>query len=319
MPASDAVLTAPYTLAYPYKRSLGAVLSAFFTALRDGQLLGAKTSTGDVICPPTEYAPWTGEATRELVPVGPGGEVTAWTWVEQPGDKHPLDHPFAFALIRLEGATSTTLHVVDTGDERAMKTGMRVTALWATDRTGTMRDIAAFVPGDEALPVPDRPAHDEAKGPEKPVRKLITPIRLDYTIAAGVGQTVFLKALMQRKLLGSVDPESGEVYVPMRHSSPINGKRCLQTREVAHEGSVLTFCVVRIPFEGQRIPPPYVCAQVLLDGANTPLFHLVGGCDVDDVHTGMRVRAEWVEDDELAPTLESIKWFAPVAGEAGDA
>ena len=36
-PAAD-VLTAPYTLQYKYRRSLGPILSAFVTGLRDGRI-----------------------------------------------------------------------------------------------------------------------------------------------------------------------------------------------------------------------------------------------------------------------------------------
>jgi uncharacterized OB-fold protein len=38
------------------------------------------------------------------------------------------------------------LHVVDSGKESAMKTGMRVRARWADETTGAMTDIQAFVP-----------------------------------------------------------------------------------------------------------------------------------------------------------------------------
>ena len=37
------VLTAPHVLEYPYRRSVGPVLGRFFTALRDGKLVGVAT------------------------------------------------------------------------------------------------------------------------------------------------------------------------------------------------------------------------------------------------------------------------------------
>jgi len=40
--------------------------------------------------------------------------------------------------------------------------------------------------------------------------------------------------------------------------------------------------------------------------------------DSHEVRIGMRVEAVWVPDDELKPTLESIKWFRP-NGEPDDA
>ncbi len=35
------------------------------------------------------------------------------------------------------------------------------------------------------------------------------------------------------------------------------------------------------------------------------------GLPVEDVRMGLRVRAVWVPDAELAPTVESIRWFEP--------
>ena len=49
--------------------------------------------------------------------------------------------------------------------------------------------------------------------------------------------------------------------------------------EVKDTGMITTFCVVNIPFEGQELDPPYVAASVVLDGADTPLFHLIGNTD----------------------------------------
>jgi uncharacterized OB-fold protein len=140
-------LTAAHTLEYAYKRSLGPVLSRFFTGLRDKRIQGVKTGAGQVLVPPAEYDPATGEATTdEFVDVGPGGVVTSWAWVANPRAKHPLDHPFAFALVQLDGADTSLLHTVDTGDESSMSTGMRVKVKWADETIGQIQDIASFVP-----------------------------------------------------------------------------------------------------------------------------------------------------------------------------
>ncbi len=74
MPSREA-LHASHRLEYPYSRSVGPVIGAFLTGLRDGTLLGVKGSDGVVIVPPTEYDPATGDDTGEMVEVGPGGVV----------------------------------------------------------------------------------------------------------------------------------------------------------------------------------------------------------------------------------------------------
>ena len=141
------VLTAPHVLEYPYRRSVGPVLGRFFTALRDGKLVGVRTRRGRVLVPPAEYDPEAGAAVSdEFVDVGPGGVVTTWSWVVRPRAKQPLGHPFAWALIRLDGADTAMLHAVDAGDPSRMKTGMRVVPRWREDRTGVITDIECFEP-----------------------------------------------------------------------------------------------------------------------------------------------------------------------------
>ncbi|MCA9678485.1 MAG: OB-fold domain-containing protein [Myxococcales bacterium] len=140
------VLSAPYVLEYTYQRSTGPVIGRFLTALRDGRLEGVRTATGRVLMPPLEYDPATGEATGEPVPLPPDGVVTTWAWVATPRPGHPLDRPFAWALIRIDGADTAMLHAVDAGAADAMRTGMRVTARWRAERTGSILDLACFVP-----------------------------------------------------------------------------------------------------------------------------------------------------------------------------
>lgn len=144
-PADD-VLTAHHVLSYDYRRSVGPVLGRFFTALRDRSTLGSRTADGRVLVPPMEYDPETGAAVEETFAVGPDGVVTTWAWVAEPLRNHPLAHPFAFALIRLDGATSSLLHAVDAGEESRMRTGMRVTPRWAPEPRGSILDIACFEP-----------------------------------------------------------------------------------------------------------------------------------------------------------------------------
>jgi len=154
---SDDILRAPLVIEYPFSRTLGPAQTAFFTGLREGIIVGSKGPDGKVVVPPVEYDPLTGEAVDDLVEVGQAGVVTGWAWVAEPGDKHPLDHPFAFALVKLDGADQPMVHVVDAGDESAMSTGMRVQVRWKAEREGHITDIEAFVPlasaaerGDEA-------------------------------------------------------------------------------------------------------------------------------------------------------------------------
>lgn len=143
----EAPLTARHHLEYAYRRSVGPVLGRFFGALRERRIEGIRTARGRVLVPPSEYDPETGEANGEdFVAVGPAGVVTTWTWVAKPRAKQPLQHPFAYALIRLDGADTALLHAVDAGSESRMRTGLRVRPRWRAETKGEIADIACFEP-----------------------------------------------------------------------------------------------------------------------------------------------------------------------------
>lgn len=142
------LLTAPHVLQYDYTRSVGRITGRFLTSLRERRIEGVRTVGARVVVPPTEHDPDTGEAvTDEFVEVGPGGVVTTWAWVLRPRAQQPLDRPFAWALIQLDGADTAMLHAVDAGASAAMRTGMRVVPRWREERTGMVTDIECFVPG----------------------------------------------------------------------------------------------------------------------------------------------------------------------------
>ena len=140
------VLTAPLVIEYPFSRSTGPVVGAFMTGLREGILVGITGSDGRVLVPPTEYDPQTGEDLTELVEVGPRGTVLTWAWVREPRPKHPLDKPFAWALVQPDGADVGFLQAVDAGSPEAMATGMRVQPRWAEEREGSIHDLACWEP-----------------------------------------------------------------------------------------------------------------------------------------------------------------------------
>lgn len=135
-----------YTLELPYRRSVGPVVGAFLTGLRERRIVGSRTAGGRVLVPPLEYDPDTGDAADEIVEVGSSGTVTSWAWVAEPLPKHPVDHPFAWVLVRLDGADTSLLHVLDGVAATEIATGMRVRVRWAEARTGHITDIACFEP-----------------------------------------------------------------------------------------------------------------------------------------------------------------------------
>src|SRR5688572_23577105 len=100
------VLSAVHTLEYPYTRSVGTVIGTFLAGLKEGRILGTRTASGKVLVPPSEFDPETSATLTDMCDVSDAGTVTTWSWVAEPRAKHPLQKPFAWGLIRLDGAST---------------------------------------------------------------------------------------------------------------------------------------------------------------------------------------------------------------------
>jgi uncharacterized protein len=139
------VLNAPHVMEFGYTRSTGPVVGAFLTGLRDRKVLGAKDSQGRIVVPPPEYDARTAAPTdpAQLVEVASEGVVTSWSWNPLPRAGQPFDRPFAWALVKLDGADTAMLHALD-AERDAITTGMRVRVRWAEETTGFISDIACF-------------------------------------------------------------------------------------------------------------------------------------------------------------------------------
>lgn len=311
-------LRASLEVSFDYTRSLGPVLGPFLTGLRDRRILGARASDGAVHAPPFEFDPVTGSPPGELVEVGPNGTVVSWTWLEAPLEGQPLGRPFGWALIRLDGADTALLHAVDAGSPGALHTGLRVAPRWAQHRAGSIRDIACFEPEAAAGGGPGpsaeaaRPEDAGQRGDaEPPVTMTVTPIRLRYDHTASAAEASYLRGLAAGKLIGQLCPACGQVYIPSRGTCPSDGVPTDAEVELPDTGTVTTFSVVDVAYPGQQIPPPYVAAAILLDGADIAFHHLVTGCDPAQVHLGMRVRAAWKPREQWALGTDTISHFAP--------
>ena len=317
---TDTPLTAPMEIAFDYTRSLGPVLGQFMTALRERRVLGARSADGTVHSPPFEYDPVTSLPPRELVAVGPAGTVLTWSWLAEPLPGQPLDRPFGWALIRLDGADTAMLHAVDAGSADAMRTGMRVRPRWAAKRVGSIRDIACFEPCDqapgvsettEASEMPEVPEVPLAGADAAPVTMTVTPVRLRYQHTASPGESTYLRGLADGRLIGQRCPACGKVYIPSRGTCPVDGVPADIAVELPDTGTVTTFSIVNVAYPGQQVTPPYVAAAVLLDGADIAFQHLILGCEPGEVRIGMRVRAVWRPRDEWATTVSAISHFTP--------
>ena len=111
----------------------------------------------------------------------------------------------------------------------------------------------------------------------EPVTMMAATTRLDFEFTAGVAMSKNLHGYEQGKFIGQRCPKCKKVYIPSRGSCPTDGLPTDEIVELPNTGTVTTYCIVNVPFAGQSIEIPYICAQILLDGANLSFMGLHPG------------------------------------------
>ena len=140
------ILNQAFELGFTYTRSTGPVVGRFLTELKKRNIVGIKASDGRVVVPPMEYDPDTAAELSEFVEVGQQGEIVSFAWVKEPRAAHPMQVPFAWAMIKLDGADVPMVHCVAAKSESDISTGARVRAVWADETVGFITDIRCFEP-----------------------------------------------------------------------------------------------------------------------------------------------------------------------------
>jgi uncharacterized OB-fold protein len=268
------------------------------TALTDQRILGIRSGER-VLVPPTEWDPATGAAldAGQMVEVGPAGTVESWTWVPAPTEQHPVDVPFAFAMVRLDGASTPLLHAVDAGSPDAMSVGMRVAPRWRGTRIGHIRDITAFVPGEVAQ------VDGADTGPaDEPVTMMDYDAAITYRNPVPPVNDRLREVSRQQRILGQRCPVCERVYAGGRGYCPIDAVELGEQHDVdlPQTGTITNFTIVTpVQYPGQTETEPFARVFVLLDGTDVVLpYQPVIELPVEDVKVGKRVAAAWAPPND---------------------
>ncbi len=142
-------------------------------------------------------------------------------------------------------------------------------------------------------------------------------LALPYQYFAGRTGSRFLIGLRdEKKIMGIRCEACDKVFVPPRSTC----ERCFKDIsdnwvELGNTGTVTGHTVIRYEEPHQPIKPPYILAQIKLDGADTPITHIVKGIGLTKIKKGDRVKAVFAR--KSTSSIMDIECFRPAGEKAG--
>ncbi|MBT3311797.1 MAG: Zn-ribbon domain-containing OB-fold protein [Desulfobacterales bacterium] len=136
-------------------------------------------------------------------------------------------------------------------------------------------------------------------------------LALPYQYFAGRTGSRFIIAIRdEKKIKGLECKKCNKVYVPPRATC----EHCFcdikdNWVDLDSTGTVTGFTVVRYEEPHHPVKAPFIQALVKLEGADTPFVHIVQGVPVDEMKTGLKVKAVFAE--ETTTTIMDISHFEP--------
>ena len=124
-----------------YDWNLGKAISMFFEKLKDKKIVGARCKEcNKVYVPQREVCPVCLKRNELGVEVKDEGIVVSFTEIKMKFPNQPKEIPYKLGLIKLDGADTNLLHVV----QENVKIGDRVRVKWKEERIGDIFDIEYF-------------------------------------------------------------------------------------------------------------------------------------------------------------------------------
>jgi uncharacterized OB-fold protein len=288
----------------PYKLTTGRAAATFLAELANKKVVGSRCpKCGDVTVPAQDFCAVCRETQEDFVEVAPSGVLRGFTETESG----------LLGLIRLDGTNADFVHKLLDTELGELEIGQRLSAQWAEEAEGTVLDIAGFALDAEAA----EGEVTELQPDAEPILEQRYSLQLDYQHSYGPYYgTLFDGLATSRRLQGVRCPSCKSVLVPPREYCDVCYVRTAEWVDVADTGTIKAFSVIHLEFVGQVREPPYVYAEIVLDGANTRLIHTIGGIEAAEaperLQIGMPVRAVWKEGADPIGSLADISHFEPI-------
>ena len=135
-------------LKVPYRYSMGAAASKFFSEIRDNKkIMGIRCPKCDLVyVPPRSTCGRCFSPLNDWVEVGGQGTLETYTRVRYQPPVQPVAAPFFYGIIKLDGADTGLPHLIGDANGKELRIGMRVQAVFKEERVGNLLDILYFKP-----------------------------------------------------------------------------------------------------------------------------------------------------------------------------
>jgi hypothetical protein len=132
----------------PYKHTAGEYVEKFITEIgKNDKIMGVRCpECQKVYVPPKMVCFNCFKKMEEWVEVGTEGTLKGFTVVTHSTPVMPLDPPFAYGIIRLNGANTDFVHIIKEGDPDKLKVGMKLQAVFKEKPRKRILDIEYFKP-----------------------------------------------------------------------------------------------------------------------------------------------------------------------------
>lgn len=297
LPTFHSVIDLPYTL------TPGRATGTFLAEIGNRKIVGSHFASGKVIAPAEDFSPDDGEDVQTFVEVPHTGVLGGYTKVNND----------VIGLIQLDGCDNEFAHII-LADLETLAVGIRVEAVWADGVENSILAIKGFRPAPEApigkvLPL---------EKPTNPIEVIPYAMKLDYEHAYGPYYGRMFDEIREfGRIMGVRTSNGDDALLPPRERDDITHKRTGTWKACEDTGTIRGCSIINLEFIGQTRPPPYVYAEIVLDGASTRLIHMIDAESIqwakDNVRPGSRVRAIWTKGERTG-SLRDIERFELIDG-----
>ena len=291
LPTFHAEISLPYTL------TPGRAAGTFLAEAKNQRIVGSRHASGLVIAPAQDFSP-DGEEMESFVEAPQTGELTAFTRVDGQ----------VLGLIQLDGCDNTFPHRI-LADLDSLSLGQRVEAVWANESSESVTAIEGF----KLSPHAPKGSVSPLAQTEEPVGTVKYSMALPYEHAYGPYYGRMFDEIREfGRIMGVRTSGGDDALLPPREIDDITHKRTGTWKACADTGTIRACSIINMEFVGQTREPPYVYAEIVLDGASTRLIHMIDIVSLEDakqrIKPGTRVRAIWTTGERKG-SMSDIERF----------